>query len=517
MIKKVLIFGSSLLFLLAVSYCVFINPRWARSANLTSISATLSNPRLSYKAGVTSGSSGTTLITIDGSGNPDNDTNHLFVKDSVCLAPSSLSGCKDDSEYTVATVASSTSFNVTPALTTALESSDLVFATQSGTLSLTFTLASDIPSNGDILITVPMADNQDGNDGFPDASGTTTSTGGFDLNSITTGDVSVTESCGGSFSVAAVNEGSGTTDHTIEINNSTAACAATSQMTITIGDSDHYLINPAPVTSGRDRGEAEIYNINVKTRDGSNNTLDSSDTLVGPVEGVFISETVDESLNFRVAVITADSGTYCNAGRSSASPDTTAYTIPWGTLSTTYLAATHNTQQQLTVTTNADAGYEVYIQENDQMGKDGATCSGNSPSSGDYTFSGNTCIRDTVCNGTGCTHVVAYDWGSDPSSYPGLGYSLQNQSGTDAEFVYSSSASPCDASASTGDFCAKQIADYDRGSTEEDETSDGAEIMSNADPVDGSSVYVCYRIDLPGTQPAGYYYSVIKYTAVATF
>lgn len=488
-----------------------------KSANLTTVSATLSNSRLSYKAGVTSGSSGTTLVTIDGAGNPDNDTNHLFTDDSVCFAPSSLSGCTDDTAYSVGTVPSTTTFNVSPALGSTLNATDYVMASQSGILTLTFTLTNDIPSNGDILITIPMADNQDGNDGFPDASGTTTATGGFDLNLMTTSNVGITESCGGTFSVAGVTEGSGTTDHTIEINNSTGACAASSVITVTVGDSSIGLVNPAPVTSARSRGQAEVYNINVKTRDGSNNTLDSSDTLVAPVEGVFISATVDESLSFTVAGITADSGTYCNATRTAASPDTTAYTIPWGTISTTYLEATHNTQQQLTVSTNADGGYEVYAQEYDQMGKDGAVCTGNAPSAGDFTFSASTCIRDTVCGATPCTQTTAYDWGADPSSYPGLGYSLQNQSGTDALFVYNSTASPCDASSSTGDFCAKQIADYDRGTSEEDETATGAELMSNADPVSGSSAYVCYRIDLPGTQPAGYYYSVIKYTAVAVF
>ena len=41
--------------------------------------------------------------------------------------------------------------------------------------------------------------------------------------------------------------------------------------------------------------------------------------------------------------------------------------------------------------------------------------------------------------------------------------------------------------------------------------------MSNAGPVSGSAAYVCYRIDITGTQPAGYYYNKIKYTAVPTF
>lgn len=515
--KKILIVSAALFVGLTAVYFQFIRPK-KTVANLTSASATLSNPRLSFKAGVTSGTSGTTLVTIDGAGNPDNDTNHLFIGDSVCFSPSTLPGCTGDTTYSVASVPSTTTFNVSTSLGSTLNATDLAIASQSGTITLTFTLGNDIPSDGDILVTIPMADNENGNDGFPDASGTDTSTGGFDLNGLTTSNVSVTESCGGTFSVAAVSAGSGTTDHTIRIDNSTAACAASSQLTVTIGDGTIDIVNPAPVTSSRSRGEAEVYNLNITTRDGSDNTLDSSDVAVAPVEGVFISATVDESLSFTVAGITADSGSYCGITRTASSPDTTAYTIPWGTISTTYLAATHNTEQQLTLSTNADGGYKIYVQEYDQMGKDGAACSGTAPSSGDYTFSGNTCIRDTVCGATPCTHIVAYDWGADPSSYPGLGYSLQDQSGTDSTFDYDSNASPCDKSGSGGSFCAKQVADDDRGSgSSEDETASGAEVMSNSNPVSGSSAYICYRIDLPGTQPAGYYYSVIKYTAVAVF
>lgn len=41
--------------------------------------------------------------------------------------------------------------------------------------------------------------------------------------------------------------------------------------------------------------------------------------------------------------------------------------------------------------------------------------------------------------------------------------------------------------------------------------------MTAGGPVDASNVYVCYKIDIPGTQPAGYYYNTIKYTAIPKF
>src|SRR3990172_5662137 len=128
-----------------VTILLLVKPPRIRSANLTSAKATLSNSRLSYVAGAASGTSGQTLVTIDGSGNPDNNTNHLFPKDSVCFVPTSLSGCRDNTAYSVATIPSTTSFNTSTALGTTLNAADLVVATQSGTLAVQFTLVTDLP------------------------------------------------------------------------------------------------------------------------------------------------------------------------------------------------------------------------------------------------------------------------------------------------------------------------------------------------------------------------------------
>ncbi len=339
----------------------------------------------------------------------------------------------------------------------------------------------------------------------------TAATNGFDLNSVATSNISIATSTSGTcsnsdWSVAAVSAGDVSNDHTIRIDRATSTCQANSTiLTITIGDGTKKLVNPAPTDAHGTQGVAETYSINIKTRDGGDATLDSSDVLVAPVEGVFVSATIDESLSFTVAAVTADSGSYCGITRTSNTPDSTAYSIPWGTLSTTYTAATHNAHQQLTVGTNAANGYEVYIEESDQMGRNGNTCTGTAPSAGDYTFSAGTCIRDTVCDGTGCTQTTLRDWGSDPSSYPGLGYSLEDATGTDAYFEYDDSAAT---------FNAKQLADI-QGS--EDPTTAGAEIMSSTSTVSANSAYVCFRIDVPANQPAGFYYNTVKYTATPVF
>ena len=483
----------------------FVKPiNKTHSANFTSASATLSNARFSYRAGVASGTTGTSVVNIDGSGNADNDTDHLFPKDVVCITNATEDGCTGSVTYTVANIVDTDTFNVTGALGATLLATDYVVATQSGSLAISFTTATEVPIGGTLLITIPAAKSGTGNanDGIPDTAATLANNG-FDLSSIAAGDVSVSDITGctsagwGSATVTAGNGSS--TDHTILFTRATATCAASKAITVTI-DSAPGIINPAPLTT-HTQGQADSYQINIKTRDGGTNTLDQSDVTVSPVEGVFISATVDETLSFTVAGVTTDSGSYCGITRTASSPDTTAMSVPWGTLSSTYLAATHNTNQQLTVSTNSAAGYKVYAEENDQMGKDGKVCTG--ATAGESI----SCIQDTTCGATPCTHVTLQDWTTDPNSYPGLGYSLEDVSGagTDAYFEWDDSGA---------NFNAKQFADQEATEARADS---GAELMANAGPVAGSSVYVCYRIDITATQPAGYYYNKVKYTAVPTF
>lgn len=495
--KKRVIFLALSLVAIGVFYR-FISPeKKTYSANFTSASATLSNARFSYKAGIASGTSGSSTVTIDGSGNADNSTNHLFPKDTICFPGILETGCLGNTNYTVANIISSTSFNTTTALSSTLEATGFVVATQSGSLTLAFTTATQIPANGDILVTIPAV-NTTGrtNDGIPDTAATVAANG-FDIGAIATGDITVTGCTDVNWTVASVTAGDASNDHTILINRATSACAASSAITITI-DSSPGIINPAPITT-HTQGQADSYQINIKSRDGSDATLDNSDVAVSPVEGVLISATVDEILSLTVAGVTADSGSYCGVTRTASSPDTTATSVPWGTLPIAYAAATNNTNHQLSVSTNATAGYYLYAEENDQMGKDGVTCTG--ASAGESVD----CIQDTACGATPCTHQTLRDWGSDPSSYPGLGYSLENVSGTDATFTYNGSG---------GTFNAKQFADQEAS---ESRSASTAHLMSNAGPVDSSSAYVCYRIDITATQPAGYYYNKVKYTAVATF
>ena len=68
------------------SYFLVKPQKKTHSANFTSASATLSNARFSYRAGAATGTSGSSTVTIDASGNADNNTNHLFPKDTICFS-----------------------------------------------------------------------------------------------------------------------------------------------------------------------------------------------------------------------------------------------------------------------------------------------------------------------------------------------------------------------------------------------------------------------------------------------
>lgn len=481
---------TALLFLvLVVSVWILVRPKAVKSAALTSASVTLSNSRLSYFAKTTgTHAAGVSSINIATSGNSDNNTSHLFPNDGVSVG---VNGGR-----TVGRIVDSDTFVLNTPLTVGVAAGVNVYATQSGAVTIAFTIANQIPANGYIRITIPDPAST-GNDGAPDT-GASTALNGWDLNSIAAADVTVSGGTGCSWNATeTITAGSGSS-HFIDAT-TTAACTAG---TITVAiDASPGLVNPAAITTGHTAGTADSYQWTIATYDGdpagAGVIIDTADVIAAPIEGVLVSATVDETLTFSVAGVSADSGTTgtCGITRTASSPDSTALAVPWGTISPTYLAATHNTSQLLTVSTNADNGYAVTIIENDQMGKDGITCTGATASESV------SCIKDTVCSAAGCDQSTARDWTGDPSSYPGLGYSLEEVTAAEGAFKYNDSG---------WTYKAKQIPDSEAGEA-------AVTIMSNAGPVDSSQVYVCYRIDVTGTQPAGYYFNKVRYTATAVF
>jgi hypothetical protein len=489
------------------SYIYMIRPKPIQMAALTTASTTLGNSRLSYKAGISGVESiGSTVIDIDASGNPDNDTDHLFINDDICFSNTVEGGCIGAATYNVQAIDDVTDgliFNINPALANALAGTDTAIASQAGSMVISFVTSTEIPSSGDILLTIPAVDHATKPcDGMPDHS-SAVSTNGFDLGNsagtaaqrVVAGDISVTGCTDGNWvATETITCGTASTEHTIRIDRQTTACAAGTTVAITI-DNTPGIINPAPITSGHTQGTADAYTINATTRDGSDVTLDSVDMKIAPIEAVQVSATVDETLSFIISGV-ASSTTACGQ---TTDVTTTATQVPFSTLAavnTFYEAA-----NDLDVSTNADGGYSVTVSANDQLGRSGGTCAG------DAGIAAN-CIPDTVCDGSSCTHLAAAvdDW--ETASNNGFGYSLDSTAGTDATWEWDGTSGTCDGAGT--DFCAAQFADEESSQT-------APSIMSNANPVNSNNLYVCYRLTVGGTQPAGTYYNRLRYTATATF
>lgn len=462
---------------------LFFLPGEINAATLTSASATLGNPRLSYKARTTAGTAGSSAITIDNSGTsyPDNNTNHLFPGDSVCFVNANPVGCIGNASYSVATVSGSQYFNISAPLASNVDTSGYVIATQSGSISISFTLVNAIPANGDIFLRIPIASTGNVNDGIPD-SGTSNTTSGFDFNKLQSTSINVSTSggtCSGGWNTPVVASASGT----IQIVKATSSCTGAT-VTITIPN----MVNPAPFASSHTQGVADVYKIYVATRDGSTNVLDSTNVAVSAIEGVLVSANVDQTLSFTVAGVNAAQ----SACGITTSVGTQAYAIPWGTLS--IANSFYNAAQLLTVSTNASNGYSVAIEENDQMGLNGITCTGTTAGEA------NSCIKDTTCDSGTCSQASTSEW--NVATNNGFGYSLASVSGTPAVFYYGELSRV---------FSSRQVPDYTEGGEAKQN------ILNATGPVSNNQAYICYRISISGTQPAGYYYNKVKYTATPRF
>jgi len=493
-VKKVVLF--IFVFVQAFYLYFFQTPTTTDSGNLTTVYDTISNPRLSYVAGVANAiGTGETIITIDTSGNPDNDTHNLFPKDNVCFADQGLNGCKGNTSYTVASIISSTNdniFAISTGLVSALEATDYVIATQSAVHTVQFTTVSDV-NGGKIKVKIPAATTNYG-DSFPDQSGFDSNklddyqTANGNINPYVT--VSCTGGCGATIGSKTLSYASG--QHIITVN-FTGTLPANKAVTVTIGSSsdiNYQFVNPAPAV-GHIQGTADTYTITVEETDASDNVIDATDTKIAVVEGVLVSATVEETIQFFIRAGTADTGTVCGVARNASSIDTTPYSVPFGSIISTNQF--YDAYQELEVRTNATAGYTVVVEENDQMGKDGKVCTG--ATAGEA----NECIPDTTGDNGTASETTSDEWNTATNN--GLGYSLENITGTDANFTYNESART---------FSAKQFPDQEAGESKQT-------IMSNTGPVSSSKVNICYRLSVSNTQPAGYYFNKIKFTATAKF
>lgn len=457
---------------------VFFHPTELDSATLTTAKDVLENSRLSFSSSLEGNHSvSATTITIATSGEADVNNFHIFPGDSVTIGTGS---------YTVGTViddATDDKFTITTGLASGdNDDNDPIYVNQDAAHTVSFTTASAV-ADGAIRISIPATENDtNDSDSKPDRDG-------FDLYGVADNDITCPSDGGvGSDYDFESTEGEATDAagggwHTFQCRYSGNGSGSTA-LTMTIGDyQNQTLLNPAPA-SGHTQGTADPYTIRIQNLDSSYDVIDSVDVRVVLIEAVRVTATVEETLNFTIAG-RSSGNTHCGAA---ANVTTQLYSVPFGSL--TDLNTHYNAAQQLTVSTNADDGYEVTVFEDDELGLDGA----------DSPF-----IPDTACD-VACTHTTTAEW--TDASNNGFGYSLEEVSGTNpAKFEWED-----------GTWLAKHFPNRTTGGmpTPEDQNAD-AEIMSNAGPVDSNSIYVCYRISISGLQEAGDYYNTITYIATPQF
>ena len=452
------------------------NQQESLSASLTSVSVTLSNSRLSFRGGLTTGNSAgasNVLIETTAGDFPSTSSAQLQEGDTVLIGEGGSLG-----SYTVSSTNPDGDFSVTPVLAAGdIDDNDDVVATQSAVHTVRFTTANAI-TNGSIRILVPALDSDTASaDGIPDG-------GKFDF-----GTSAPTVTCPGNITGYTFAAGTATASnvtlngedyHSFECGYTGAGAIGTvfdgtTNGAITIDS----LINPAPGAS-HTLGTADAYKVIVQHLDSGDSVVDATTVSVGVIEAVKVTATVAPQITFRIIGV-ASSTSACGG---TTGVTTTSTAVPFGELS---IDSFVNAAQTLAVT----------ALENDQLAKSGTTCTGDSTASD--------CIPDSVGNNSSMTHAVSDEWTT--ATVKGFGYSLHdyNTSGLTPAFEYDTATGSC-----TGSFCARQFADNE-------DSQSPVQIFSASSVADNHHLYVCYRAIISATQAAGEYENYITYTATATF
>lgn len=460
-----------------------------QSANLTNVSVTLTNSRLSFRGALGSGNTvGSSIVTINDTQNayPSTSSAQLVEGDVVSIGSSGVLN-----NYSVASTSSLSTFTITSGLASGdTESGDDVISTQSGSLYVRFTTANAI-ADGEFRVLVPAVDNTSAAaDGIPD--------GGFwDF-----GTTAPVVTCPGNetnytFSSGTANASSVLIDGQYYHSFGCAYTGAGGVGDDFDGSSFGYMeisgpLNPAP-RLGHSTGTADTHNLVVQHLNSTSDVIDSTSVAVGVIEAVKVTATVAPQLSFQIIGINAGSTASCGVTTSVA---TTPASVPFGEL---YISNFKYAAQTLAVSTNASNGFIVTTTANDQMGLNGAACAG-----ADGTGS-NSCIPDPEGGSTAMSPTVEDSWSNSATTDKGFAYSLDNNN-TTAAFTYNQNTGNCTGS----DFCARQFPD-----TAASEAP--SQIFSAAGPADNQNLDVCYKAIVSATTAAGNYENHLTYTATATF
>lgn len=482
----------------------------SRSANLTQVTATLSNARPSVLARISSSDTSSVVIKSSSTDAPSLSVDQLQEGDEVALGGNAggLSGWS--SNYIVQeTDITNNRFATTANIAAGMgDADDFVIATQSSNLVVNFTTAQAVNGDGTtgqghFRVLVPARSNSSGagNDGIPDSRF-------FDFKSLNTttdtqqtAGVTCPTASGYTFQnpVALAGQVQIGSDwyHSFTCTYTGAGSPGTAVSNFTITN----LNNPAPnaISAGSAAnhvsGTADTYKIIVQQMDGTN-VVDQTSVSIGLIEAVKVTAEVPPQITFTIGAVSSGA----SACGITTGVTTTATAVPFGELviGTPKLAA-----QVLGVSTNAVNGYVVTAAQNDQMGLAGQTCAS------DPTANAN-CIIDSLGDSPSLmSQTSVEDWNgvaANNTTY-GLAYTLATASGTPStRFDYATATGNC---AGTGD-CYRQFADTEA-------SQQPVDIFSYSTVTSTQQVNVCYKINVAATQPAGIYSNYLTYRATATF
>lgn len=494
-----LIIGGALLF--ASQYA-----QPGKADSLISVTATLSNPRLSFAGKIGPGAS-TTIVPIKNSGTdaPSLYVDQLQEGDEIALGGNNGPLSAWNANYIVGgTNHSANTFNSASNITAGLnEENDHAIATQSSSLSVSFTTRSAVvgdgsTSAGHFRVLVPANSNSSGtsNDGIPDQAAFDFKTLNYGTDSLVNATVTCPADVGNydfdTTGTATPGIAIGPRfyhEFTCDYSGNGAGSQLITDMVI------NNLNNPA-AGSGHNSGVADTYEVIVQQMNGIN-VIDETVVSVGVIEAVKITAEVPAQISFSINAITANQvhGWNVCALNGSDAVTTTDTAVPFGELT---ISAFKTAAQRLSVQTNA-ASYVVTAIENDQLGRDGAACAGDptNPSTSN-------CIIDSRGDDANMSHTDSDDWSNTATQ--GFGFTLQQSTGSaTAAFQYNDTAGNCGG----GTDCFRQFADL--------QDTQIPQSIFNGGVTNSDNVHVCYKILVLATQPAGLYSNYVTYRATGTF
>ena len=332
-----------------------------------------------------------------------------------------------------------------------------------------FRATTAVPLSGHVIVDFP--------DGFSTPSMDYTDVAIYwDASDPPTTECTMAAACDATHCCATITSGTDTVDITLK---SGAGISADDYVKVVIGDGAsggwEDITNPTAAT----------YTVDLTTQNASAVNIDTGKCMVAIISGVTVSATVSETLSFAIDLVT---NANCDTSFSVlGGPDSTATTVPFGTLAA--VDTFYHACQDLTLSTNATNGYAITVQELTNL-RDTAISKNIADSTGD---------NGTMTESTSDTWATAT--GND-----GFGYSCANNAGggTDCAFTYTNYRQFA---------CTGSDANCDPGSGAETPQT----VMSNANPVSGSSSRIEYKLSVSGTQQAGTYSNTIVYIATPTY